>query len=91
MPTIRTRQEPWRDLEVSDAEATSLGRQGLILPEDEYPEATQEQQVDAEAPARPAADDPEAGGPEAKEPEAKSSNSRAAKAAPQATPAGSEG
>lgn len=39
MPTIRTRQEPWRDIDVSEAEAAVIGRQGLVLPEDEYPEA----------------------------------------------------
>lgn len=30
MPTIRTSMQPWRDVEVSDAEHLDLQRQGLI-------------------------------------------------------------
>jgi hypothetical protein len=39
VPIIRTRQEPWRDVDVSESEASNLGRMGLLLPAEEYPDA----------------------------------------------------
>ena len=40
MPTIRTKMEPWRELEVTDQEYTDLERQGLLHEQESEHEET---------------------------------------------------
>ena len=53
MPLVRTIFQPWRDIDVDDAECASLAAMGLLAP---VPPAATEPAATAENPDAPAAD-----------------------------------